>query len=59
ISIMGTLIPDLVATSDPAYMAIMGKSGFVVWVIEYYALVALLSFVVLVMSLMHRKRVSP
>jgi hypothetical protein len=58
IEFMGRIIPDLVATSDPAYMAIMGKSGFVVWVIEYYALVALLSFVVLVKSLVRRRKVS-
>lgn len=51
ISIIGGIIPDLVATSDPAYMAIMGKSGFVVWVIEYYALVALLSLLALLWSL--------
>lgn len=48
INFFGLLIPDLVGTSDPAYMELMGKSGFVVWVVEYYGILAFIGVVLTV-----------
>ena len=47
IHFFGILIPDLVSTSDPAYMELMGKSGFVIWVVEYYGILALIGVVLM------------
>jgi len=52
INFFGLLIPDLVATSDPVYMELMGKSGLVVWVVEYYGLIAVASLIMLMMNLL-------
>ncbi len=52
IHFFGLLIPDLVSTSDPTYMELMGKSGLVVWVVEYYGLIAVASLIMLMMNLL-------
>lgn len=56
IHFFGILIPDLVATSDPAYMELMGKSGLVVWVVEYYGILALIGLVLIVMQIFKKTK---